>query len=122
MHNKPDYHLFKNWGYANAGLVEVFKNDKSFKLQVFAFISMQIALWFITIELYLLVIMGLALFLPVIAELMNSAIERAVDLVTVEHHTMAMYAKDAGSAFVFVTIVLTLSIWAFCLLFGFGIL
>lgn len=37
------------------------------------------------------------------AELMNSALERAVDLVTEEEHPLARRAKDAGSAAVAMT-------------------
>ncbi len=122
QHNKPKYHLLKNWHYANQGFAEVMKNESSFKVQVAAFVLLQIALIFIPIEIVYKVFMGLALFIPIIAELINSSIERVVDLVTQDYHIMAKYAKDAGAALVFVSIVLTLLIWTFALLFGFKIL
>ncbi len=39
-----------------------------------------------------------------IAEVINSAIERVVNLVTLEHHPMADRAKDVGSTIVFLSI------------------
>lgn len=47
-----------------------------------------------------------------LSEVINSAIERVVDLVTVEHHEMAGRAKDVGSAIVFI------SIFIFCVTWG----
>lgn len=51
-----------------------------------------------------------------IAEAMNSAIERVTDLVTLEYHEMAGRAKDAGSAVVFLSIVVFVVVWFFSLL------
>ena len=46
-----------------------------------------------------------------IAEAINSAIERVVDLVTLEHHPMAGRAKDVGSAVVFLSIAVFVVTW-----------
>lgn len=46
-----------------------------------------------------------------VVEILNSAIERVVDLVTKEHHILAKYAKDAASGAVFISIVTTSFIW-----------
>jgi diacylglycerol kinase (ATP) len=40
-----------------------------------------------------------------LAETINSSIERVVDLVTLEHHPMAGRAKDVGSTIVFLSLV-----------------
>lgn len=103
------------------GLWEVFKNESSFKLQVFAFVALEVALFFLPIALGYKVILGLSMFIPIMAELTNSAIERVVDLVTGEYHIMAKYAKDAAAGLVFISIVLTGLIWIFTLLFAFNI-
>ena len=49
-----------------------------------------------------------------IAETINSAIERVTDLVTLEHHDMAGRAKDVGSTIVFLSIVVFVIVWIFC--------
>ena len=51
-----------------------------------------------------------------IAETTNSAIERVVDLVTLEHHDMAGRAKDVGSAIVFLSIFIFIVTWTILLI------
>ncbi|MDH5465232.1 MAG: diacylglycerol kinase [Thiovulaceae bacterium] len=120
--NKPKYTLLKNWGYAMNGLFEVTKNESSFKLQVVAFFALQIVAFLLPIDIGYKVILGLSMFIPIMAELVNSAIERVVDLVTTDYQIMAKYAKDAGAALVFTSIILTSLIWVFTLLIAFKIL
>ena len=50
-----------------------------------------------------------------IVELINSAIENVVDLVTLEIKPLAKSAKDLGSSAVFVSVFLHFSIWFFVL-------
>jgi diacylglycerol kinase (ATP) len=65
--------------------------------------------------------LAISLFVPLIAEVINSSIERTVDLVTYEHHELAKRAKDAGAALVFLSLAMLAFIWgltlysAFCL-------
>jgi diacylglycerol kinase (ATP) len=44
-------------------------------------------------------------------ELLNSAIEAAVDHTSIDHHALAGRAKDIGSAAVMVAIFLFLLVW-----------
>jgi len=121
-HNKPKYTLFKNTSYALNGLMEITKNETSFKLQVILFVLLQVLIWFLPIDLVYQLILMISLFIPLMAEVTNSAIERVVDLVTVEYHLMAKYAKDAGATLVFLSLVVLTLIWTFTLLFAFHIL
>ncbi|AGH81941.1 diacylglycerol kinase [Psychromonas sp. CNPT3] len=56
------------------------------------------------------------LFLVLIMELVNSAIEAVVDRIGAEIHELSGRAKDIGSAGVFVALVLTVITWAMILL------
>jgi diacylglycerol kinase (ATP) len=47
-----------------------------------------------------------------IVELLNSAVEAAVDRVSLDRHKLSGRAKDLGSAAVFVSLALTATIWA----------
>lgn len=49
-----------------------------------------------------------------LAEIINSAIERCVDLVTLHYHEMAKRAKDVGSAIVFLSIFIFACYLVFC--------
>lgn len=114
---KPKYHLFKNTKYAFEGLKEALKSESSFKLE-FLFVIPVIIILFLKdlsfIESFLLISsFGLIL----IVELINSAIEAAVDLITNDFHELAKKAKDYGSAAVFITILLHLIYIGFLFLF-----
>lgn len=119
--NKPKYTLFKNATYALEGFVEITKHESSFKLQLLLFIVMNIIAWALEISFMHSAMLSLSLFIPIIAEVTNSAIERVVDLVTVEHHIMAKRAKDAGATLVLLSLVLTGLIWAVVLSVAFNL-
>jgi len=109
--NKPKYTLFKNTTYALAGLKDIVQHESSFKLQILLFVVMSIVAWNLPITFVQASILSLSLFIPIMAEITNSAIERGVDLVTLEYHELAKRAKDAGAALVFVSLVFTGAIW-----------
>jgi len=62
-----------------------------------------------------------SLFIPLMAEIANSAIERVVDLVTKDYHILAKRAKDAGATLVFFSFVILAFIWGAVLAVAFGI-
>ncbi|HFU73938.1 MAG TPA: diacylglycerol kinase, partial [Helicobacteraceae bacterium] len=89
MLNKPKYTLLKNTSYALSGLKDITQHESSFKLQILLFVVMSIVAWLLPIEHVYSLILSVSLFIPIMAEVTNSAIERVVDLVTLEHHEMA---------------------------------
>ena len=119
--NKPKYTLFKNTTYALAGLVDITKHESSFKLQLLLFAVMSVVAWLLPISFAHSAVLNISLFIPIMAEITNSAIERVVDLVTLEYHELAKRAKDAGAALVFVSLVVTGAIWLTVLLLAFQI-
>ena len=121
MHNKPKHNLFKNTVYALEGLVDITKNETSFKWQILLFIVGSVLAWNLPIAFGYKAILSISLILPVLAEIINSAIERVVDLVTQEYHILAKQAKDAGAAIVFVSLLTLASIWITTLAVAFGV-
>ena len=114
--NKPTKHtLFRNTRFALNGLIEVTLNERSFRLQLVLFVIASIVAWSLPVSYVHHAILFGILFLPVMAEIINSAIERGVDLVTFEHHELAKRAKDAGSALVFVSLLTTGVVWGLTL-------
>jgi diacylglycerol kinase (ATP) len=113
--NKPQYTLFKNTRYALNGLIEVTKNEKSFRLQILLFCVGIVVACSLPIPFTYKSILSVSLFIPLIAEVINSSIERTVDLVTFEHHELAKRAKDAGAALVFLSLSMLASIWGLTL-------
>jgi diacylglycerol kinase (ATP) len=119
--NKPKYTLFKNTRYALEGLVEVVRNEPSFRLQIVLFVCGMFTAYLLPIAFMYKSILAISLFIPVIAEITNSAIERTVDLVTMDHHELAKRAKDAGAALVFVSLAMLAFIWTLTLSAAYGL-
>lgn len=115
MRNQPRYHFFRNTRYALHGFLDIVHSEKSFRIELVIFILLQFSLLFISLSFYEKLFLSLILFLPLIIEAINSAIERVVDLVTLEQHQMAKKAKDAGSAAVFLSLICVGMAWLFVL-------
>jgi len=111
LFNKPKYNLFKNTNYAIAGLKDIYQNETSFKAQLLAFFILAVIALFLNLSYVKTSIMIVSLFLPLLCEIANSAIERTVDLVTLEHHELAKKAKDAGATMVFMAYFIVTVIW-----------
>jgi len=109
--NKPKYSLFKNSKYALSGLRITFKNEMSFKLEILVAIPLLIAIYFVDFSIIEKTILLATLFLTLIVELLNSAIENVVDIATMEYHLLAKNAKDMGAGAVFVSISLHIICW-----------
>ena len=62
-------------------------------------------------------LMVASVLLVLVVELVNSALEAAVDRISLEHHQLAKRAKDICSAAVFMSLVNVAAVWAL-VLFG----
>ena len=111
MRNQPKYNFFKNTSYAIKGLVDLVKTETSFKIELIITIFLLPTLFFIDTSLTNKLLMFITLMGMLLAETINSAIERVVDLVTLDHHKMAGRAKDMGSAIVFISIFIFVITW-----------
>lgn len=111
MRNQPKYHFIKNTIYALKGLKDIVRTENSFKIELALFFISIPILFFLDTSLTNKILLFTTLGLVLLTEAMNSAIERAVDLVTLEHQRMAGMAKDAGSAAVFISIIIALTTW-----------
>jgi len=109
--NKPKHNLFRNGGYAVEGFIDIVKNETSFKWQLLMLFVMGIVSWNLPISFTHSSILFLSLFIPILAEVANSAIERVVDLVTQDYHILAKQAKDVGATMVLLSLILTTLIW-----------
>ena len=117
--NKPKHNLYRNTIYALEGLVDIIKNETSFKWQLLMLFGFGIVAWYLPIGFGYSSILFVSLFIPVLAEIVNSSIERVVDLVTQDYHILAKQAKDAGATLVLISFVVTVIIWCLTLLMAF---
>jgi len=94
-----------------AGLRWAFRNEEAVRLEVIGLLFLvPVALWLGNsgIERALLIA---SLFLVLIVELINSAVEATVDRIGTERHPLSGAAKDLGSAAVFVALVNAVVVW-----------
>ena len=116
MNNKPQYSLYSNTKYAIDGLVHALKTEMSFKIELLLFllvIGFILIFDFTMLEKFMIIVTAV---LVLIVELLNSAIENVVDLVTKDIKPLAKSAKDIGATAVLFSIILHISIWLLILL------
>ncbi len=111
MRNQPKYNFIKNTIYALKGLKDITTHESSFKIELVICILLLPFMYFVDIALLEKLLLFITMIGVLIAETINSAIERVVDLVTLEHHDMAGRAKDVGSTIVFLSIGLAVTVW-----------
>jgi diacylglycerol kinase (ATP) len=112
MVNKPKFNIFANIGYAMDGMIEVLKNENSFKMQLLVITLIGITLPFIDISTLSKLILFVSTWLILLVEAINSAIERVVDLVTTDYHKLAKDAKDIGAFAVLIAFVIVIMVWS----------
>jgi len=102
--------------YSLEGLVAAFRHEDAFRLEVLlAAILIPVALILPTTGHGKALMIATAL-LVLIVELLNSAVEAAVDRISLENHLLAKRAKDLGSAAVFLSLINVLAVWLLVLL------
>ena len=108
-------HLKWRTVWSCAGLLDTWRAEYSFRSWVWAnIVSGGLAFWLLEGgERALILALGV---LVMAAELFNTAIERVVDLVSLEKSELARQAKDAGSAGVMITAIATGIAWLAVLL------
>ena len=111
MRNQPKYTIFKNTSYPLESLKDILKTETSFKIELAFGIVLIPFLIYVDLGLLTKLIMFISMMGVLIAETINSSIERVVDLVTLDHHIMAKRAKDVGSTVVFLSIFVFITVW-----------
>lgn len=108
--------LINAFGYSLEGFRAAFVHEDAFRQEVF------LAVVLIPLAVYLgkspveRALMIASVLLVLIVELLNSAIEAAVDHTSTEHHALAKQAKDIGSSAVFIALTIVAVVWGFVLL------
>lgn len=97
--------------YSVQGFVHAFRHEAAFRQELaLTVVLVPAALWLgrDVIERAMLVAV---LFFVLVVELLNSAVEAAVDRHGDEHHELSGAAKDLGSAAVFVSLTIVVVVW-----------
>ena len=102
--------------YSLAGLRAAYTCEDAFRQEVFLALLLIPLSFFLPVSWGGRALMIASVFLVLIVELINSAIEAAVDRVSLDRHHLSKRAKDIGSAAVFLALLNVALVWACVLL------
>jgi len=109
--NKGLKRLILATGYSWQGFKAGWKNEEAFRQEVvLAAILIPLAL-FLDVGSIQTILMITSVLLVLLIEILNSAIEAVVDLVTEEKHELAGRAKDMGSTAVMIALIIVAVVW-----------
>lgn len=98
--------------FSAQGFVHAWRHESAFRQELtVAVILTPLAFWLGQTTYERVLLIG-CLLVVLIVELLNSAVEAAIDRVGEEHHELSGRAKDLGSAAVFVSLTLVLLVWS----------
>lgn len=116
--NDPSVHkntgltrVFKAFNYSMCGLKHGLKNEAAFREEfILACVLVPVSCLLHVPLAQHLILVG-SIFLVLLVELLNSALEAVVDDVSLEHRSLAKQAKDMGSAAVFFALLNCFICW-----------
>jgi diacylglycerol kinase (ATP) len=103
--------MFRAFGASTKGLAGAFREEAAFRQELaLAVVVIPLGFWLGRngIERALLIA---PMFLVLVVELINSAIEATVDRIGLERHALSGLAKDIGSAAVLLSLLMLAVVW-----------
>jgi diacylglycerol kinase (ATP) len=93
------------------GLRQAILTEEAFQVYLFLSVLLVPLAFFIATDYVQLILMFVTIFLVLITELLNTAVEAVVDRVGLEMHELSGRAKGMGSAAVSLSIILFFVVW-----------
>jgi diacylglycerol kinase (ATP) len=107
--------LWNATGYSRDGIVAAWKNEAAFREEVLlAIVIIPLGLWLGQTGVERALLVG-SIFLVLIVEILNSAVEAVVDRASPDKHELAKRAKDMGSAAVLFSLTSAAAVWGLVL-------
>ncbi|MGD2099208.1 MAG: diacylglycerol kinase [Desulfobacterales bacterium] len=104
-------HILKAVVYSCAGFNAAWTHEMAFRIETIVLVVLlPIGMWIGETAVERALLVGSSM-LVVITELLNSAVENAVDRIGLEHHILSKHAKDLGSAAAAVSQLTAVIIW-----------
>lgn len=103
--------------YSLAGFAAACKNEAAFRQELLLALVLVPAATLLRVSATGKALMIASVLLVLIVELLNSAIEAAVDRISLENHFLAKRAKDLGSAAVMLSLLNLATVWLLVILF-----
>lgn len=97
--------LIKSFGYAVNGIRFALKEDQNIRIHLVAAIVVIGLSFFFQVNAFEMGILGVMILLVITTEMINTALEKTVDLITKEYREEAKIAKDVGAGMVLISAV-----------------
>jgi diacylglycerol kinase (ATP) len=98
--------------FSLAGLRTAWRTEAAFRQEcLLAAVLIPLGAWLGQTQVERVLLIGSCL-LVLVVELLNTAVEYAIDRIGTDHHVLSGHAKDIGSAAVFVSLLLAGLVWA----------
>lgn len=97
--------------FSASGIKACFRTEEAFRQEIILSVFFIPASFIFGGTLIEKLILLASVFLVLIVELLNTAVERAIDRISFEKHELSKEAKDMGSAAVLLSIILAAVIW-----------
>lgn len=97
--------------YSLDGLKAAYRHEDAFRQEVWLALVLTPAALAMPVSGVGKALMIASVFLVLIVELLNSAVEAAVDRISLDHHSLAKRAKDIGSAAVMLSLINATAVW-----------
>ncbi len=107
--------LIKAFGYSLEGLKAAFLSEPAFVIEVICCVIMIPMAILLPLSLLYKALLLSSLFLVLMMELINSAIEAVVDRISLDKHPLSKKAKDVGSAGVLLSLINAGVVWGIAL-------
>lgn len=109
--------LFNAFGYSLDGLQAAFRHEDAFRqLSLLSLLLIPLALFVVDASSLGRAMLVASCLATLVIELLNSAIEAAVDHTSLERHPLAKRAKDMGSAAQLLGLINLATVWGLVLL------
>jgi len=108
--------LINAFGYSMAGFKAAYQHEDAFRMEVLLAIVLIPLAFYLGDSATARAMMLASVFLMIIVELLNSAVEATVDRISLDNHLLAKRAKDIGSAAVMLSLINLVVVWVLVLL------
>lgn len=102
--------------YSLAGLSAAYRHEDAFRQEVWLAVVLIPLSWLFKISGTAHALLIACVLLVLVVELLNSAVEAAVDRISLENHRLAKRAKDIGSAAVLISLLNVALVWGLVLM------
>jgi undecaprenol kinase len=114
--NKRKYRYIETFKFAFEGIRTAFIQEKNLRFHTFFSVFVILLASFLSLTVLEWILILIAIGGMLVLELINSAIERVVDLITTDYHPLAKQAKDIAAGAVLIYALLSIVIGILILL------